>query len=58
MPRSYFVNFTKGRIESPGYEKMLVIAKAMGFPPGAWFEDAPEAGLSSAPVGAGTSPRG
>jgi hypothetical protein len=39
VPRSYFTNLLKGRVESPGYEKMLAIAKAMGFPPGAWFED-------------------
>src|SRR5215213_151172 len=38
VPRSYFVNLQKGRIESPGYEKMAAIAKAMGFPPEAWFE--------------------
>jgi hypothetical protein len=35
-------NLRKGRIESPGYEKMMAIAKAMGFPPEAWFEDAPD----------------
>jgi transcriptional regulator with XRE-family HTH domain len=40
VPRSYFTNLRKGRIESPGYEKMRVIAKAMGFPPEAWFEGA------------------
>lgn len=39
VTRSYFVNLRKGRIESPGYEKMAAIAKAMGFPPAAWFED-------------------
>ena len=39
MPRSYFTNLLKGRVESPGYEKMLAIAKAMGFPPEAWFVD-------------------
>jgi hypothetical protein len=39
VPRSYFTNLLKGRIESPGYEKMLAIAKAMGFPPALWFED-------------------
>jgi hypothetical protein len=38
-PRSYFVNLRKGRIESPGYEKMLAIARAMGFPPALWFGD-------------------
>lgn len=30
-----------GRIDSPGYEKMRAIAKAMGFPPEAWFDDTP-----------------
>jgi len=40
VPRSYFTNLRKGRIENPGYEKMLAIARAMGFPPEAWFEDA------------------
>jgi transcriptional regulator with XRE-family HTH domain len=42
VARSYFTNLRKGRIDSPGYEKMLAIAKAMGFPPEAWFEDAPD----------------
>jgi transcriptional regulator with XRE-family HTH domain len=37
--RSYVTNMRKGRIESPGYEKMRAIAKAMGFAPEAWFED-------------------
>jgi hypothetical protein len=41
VPRSYFTNLRKGRIENPGYEKMLAIARAMGFPPALWFEDAP-----------------
>ena len=39
VTRSYFVNLRKGRIRSPGHEKMWAIAKAMGFPPGAWFEE-------------------
>jgi transcriptional regulator with XRE-family HTH domain len=39
VPRSYFTNLWKGRIESPGYEKMAAIAKAMGFPPEAWFDE-------------------
>jgi transcriptional regulator with XRE-family HTH domain len=39
VPRSYFTNLSKGRIKSPGYEKMATIAKAMGFPPEAWFEE-------------------
>jgi transcriptional regulator with XRE-family HTH domain len=38
VTRSYFVNLRKGRIENPGYEKIRAIAKAMGFPPEAWFE--------------------
>jgi transcriptional regulator with XRE-family HTH domain len=36
---SYVTNLRKGRIESPGYEKMRAIAKAMGFPPELWFEE-------------------
>ncbi len=39
VTRSYVTNLRKGRIENPGYEKMRMIAKAMGFPPEAWFED-------------------
>jgi hypothetical protein len=31
VTRSYFVNLRKGRIRSPGYEKMAAIASAMGF---------------------------
>jgi hypothetical protein len=46
VPRSYFVNLRKGRIRSPGYEKMAAIAKAMDFPPAAWFEE--DAGKESA----------
>jgi transcriptional regulator with XRE-family HTH domain len=41
VARSYFTNLRKGRIENPGYEKMLAIARAMGFPPALWFEEAP-----------------
>jgi hypothetical protein len=33
VTRSYATNLRKGRIESPGYEKMSALAKAMGFPP-------------------------
>src|SRR5215218_5432098 len=33
VSRSYFTNLRKGRTENPGYEKMLAIARAMGFPP-------------------------
>ena len=39
VARAYFVNLRKGRIKSPGYEKLAAIAKAMGFPPAAWFEE-------------------
>ena len=39
MTRSYVTNLRKGRIENPGYEKLLAIARAMGFPPALWFED-------------------
>jgi transcriptional regulator with XRE-family HTH domain len=37
--RSYITNLRKGRIESPGYEKLAALAKAMGFAPEVWFED-------------------
>ena len=37
--RSYVTNLLKGRIESPGYDKMRAIAKAMNFPPALWFEE-------------------
>ena len=40
VTRSYVTNLSKGRIKSPGHDKMAAIAKAMDFPPGAWFEDA------------------
>jgi transcriptional regulator with XRE-family HTH domain len=39
VTRSYITNLRKGRIDNPGYEKMRVIAKAMGFPPEVWFEE-------------------
>jgi transcriptional regulator with XRE-family HTH domain len=39
VSRSYVTNLRKGRIESPSYEKMRAIAKAMGFPPELWFEE-------------------
>jgi hypothetical protein len=42
VARSYLTNLRKGRIESPGYEKMLAIARAMGFPPEAWLDEATE----------------
>ncbi len=37
--RSYVTNLRRGRIESPGYDKLRAIAKAMGFPPALWFEE-------------------
>ena len=43
VPRAYFTNLQKGRIKSPGHDKMAAIAKAMGFPPAAWFEEGKEA---------------
>jgi hypothetical protein len=41
-------NLRKGRIDSRGYEKLAAIAKTMGFPPEAWFEETP--GRSAAPA--------
>ena len=41
VTRSYVTNLRKGRIESPGYEKMRAIALAKGFPPEAWFDETP-----------------
>jgi transcriptional regulator with XRE-family HTH domain len=39
VTRSYVTNLRKGRIESPGYEKLAAMAKAMGFPPELWFDE-------------------
>lgn len=39
VPRAYVSNLRKGRIESPGYEKLRAIAEALGFPPELWFGD-------------------
>jgi transcriptional regulator with XRE-family HTH domain len=39
VSRSYVTNLRKGRIASPGYEKMNAMAKAMGFPPELWFQE-------------------
>jgi transcriptional regulator with XRE-family HTH domain len=39
VTRSYVTSLRKGRIESPGFEKLRAIAKAMSFPPELWFED-------------------
>ena len=40
VTRSYVTALRKGRIDNPGFEKLRAIAKAMGFPPELWFEDA------------------
>jgi transcriptional regulator with XRE-family HTH domain len=50
VTRSYVTNLRKGRIESPGYEKLAAIAKAMGFAPEAWFEETPGDGAPVAPA--------
>ena len=50
VTRSYVTNLRKGRIENPGYEKMRAIAKAMGFPPEAWFDNAPGGETLAAPA--------
>jgi transcriptional regulator with XRE-family HTH domain len=49
LARSHVANLRKGRIGSPGFEKMSAIAKAMGFPPEAWFEEIPASGGLTAP---------
>ena len=49
--RSYVTNLLKGRIESPGYDKMRVIAKAMDFPPALWFKEDLADGSNAAPDG-------
>lgn len=40
VTRSYVSMMRKGKIENPGFDKMRAIAKAMGFPPESWFEEA------------------
>ncbi len=49
VPRSYVTNLRKGRIENPGYEKLAAIARAMGFAPEEWFEEAPGDRVSAPP---------
>src|SRR5919107_1054884 len=46
---SYVTNLRKGRIENPGYEKLRAIAKAMGFPPAAWFDENIGDGMPAGP---------
>ena len=40
VTKPYVTHLRKGRIQNPGYEKLRAIARAMGFPPELWFEDA------------------
>src|SRR5918999_1229171 len=49
VTRSYVSMMSKGKIENPGFDKLRAIAKAMGFPPELWFEEAGEI-LHAAPV--------
>lgn len=53
VSRSYVTNLRKGRIGSPGLDKLEAIAGAMGFPPQLWFSEeagnrVPDAALSAA----------
>jgi transcriptional regulator with XRE-family HTH domain len=50
VTRSCVTNLRKGRIENPGYEKMRMKAKAMGFAPETWFEDTLGDGATRAPT--------
>jgi transcriptional regulator with XRE-family HTH domain len=51
VTRSYVSNLRKGRIGSPGLDKLEAIAGAMGFPPQLWFgegkERTPDAALAA-----------
>lgn len=42
VKRSYATNLRKGRIESPGLDKLGAIAEVMGFPPRLWFDASDE----------------
>jgi transcriptional regulator with XRE-family HTH domain len=52
VTRSYVTNLRKSRIKSPGHDKLAAIAKAMGFPPSAWFEDGTDSALDWGLAGA------
>jgi hypothetical protein len=41
VTRSHVTNLRKGRIESPGMDKLAARARAMGFPPALWFDEEP-----------------
>ncbi len=42
VTRSYVSMLRKGKIENPGFDKLRAIARAMGFSPELWFEEADE----------------
>jgi transcriptional regulator with XRE-family HTH domain len=42
VTRSYVSMLRKGKIENPGFDKLRAIARAMGFAPELWFEEAGE----------------
>jgi transcriptional regulator with XRE-family HTH domain len=44
VTRSYVSMLRRGKIENPGFDKLRAIAKAMGFSPELWFEEAGEIG--------------
>ena len=46
VTRSYVSMLRKGKIENPGFDKLRAIARAMGFSPELWFEEAGEIGGS------------
>ncbi len=46
VTRSYVSMLRKGKIENPGFDKLRAIARAMGFSPELWFEEADEIGNS------------
>ena len=46
VTRSYVSMLRKGKIENPGFDKLRAIARAMGFSPELWFEEAGEIGDS------------
>jgi transcriptional regulator with XRE-family HTH domain len=47
VTRSYVSMLRKGKIENPGFDKLRAIAKAMGFSPELWFEEAGEIGRAA-----------
>jgi transcriptional regulator with XRE-family HTH domain len=47
VTRSYVSMLRKGKIENPGFDKLRAIARAMGFSPELWFEEAGEIGRAA-----------